>query len=76
MNENKSDIKSSLFYYLPSVSDRKEVINQHKNNVSLFPVNVTLELIESFSSEGVLFKPDVKCCMVCLTTLLNLAIKI
>ena len=58
MNENKSDIKSSLFYYLPSVSDRKEVINQHKNNVSLFPVNVTLELIESFSSEGVLFKPD------------------
>ena len=58
MNENKSDIKSSLFYYLPSVSDRKEVINQHKNNVSLFPVNVTLELIESFSSEGALFKPD------------------
>ena len=58
MNENKSDIKSLLFYYLPSVSDRKEAINQHKNNVSLFPVNVTLELIESFSSEGALFKPD------------------
>ena len=32
MNENKSDIKSSLFYYLPSVSDRKEAINQFKNN--------------------------------------------
>ena len=58
MNENKSDIKSSLFYYLPSVSDRKEAINQFKNNVSLSPVNVTLELIESFSSEGALFKPD------------------
>ena len=58
MNENKSDIKSSLFYYLPSVSDRKEAINQFKNNVSLSPVNVTLELIESFSSEGASFKPD------------------
>ena len=58
MNENKSDIKSSLFYFLPSVSDRKEGINQFKNNVSLSPVNVTLELIESFSSEGALFKPD------------------
>ena len=58
MNENKSEIKSSLFYFLPSVSDRKEGINQFKNNVSLFPVNVTLELIESFSSEGALFKPD------------------
>ena len=58
INENKSDIKSSLFYYLPSVSDRKEAINQFKNNVSLSPVNVTLELIESFSSEGALFKPD------------------
>ena len=58
MNENKSDIKSLLFYYLPSVSDRKEAISQFKNNVSLSPVNVTLELIESFSSEGALFKPD------------------
>ena len=58
INENKSDIKSSLFYYLPSVSDRKEAINQFKNNVSLSPVNVTLELIESFSSEGALLKPD------------------
>ena len=27
MNENKNDIKSSLFYFLPSVSDRKEAIN-------------------------------------------------
>ena len=59
MNENKSDIRSSLFYFLPSVSDRKEAINQHKNNVSLFPFNVTnLEFIESFSSEGTLFRPD------------------
>ena len=58
INENKSDIKSLLFYFLPSVSDRKEAINQYKNNVSLSPVDVSLELIESFSSQGALFKPD------------------
>ena len=58
INENKSDIKSLLFYFLPSVSNRKEAINQHKNNVSLSPVDVSLELIESFSSQGALFKPD------------------
>ena len=58
MNENKSEIKSSLFYFLPSVSDRKEAINQHKNNVSLSPVDVTLEFIESFSTEGAFFRPD------------------
>ena len=89
-NENKSDSKSVLFYYLPSVSDRKEAINQFKNNVSLSPVNVTLELIESFSSEGASFKPDLLNSSreeerkpqtemlygVCLNILLNLAIKI
>ena len=58
INENKTDNKSLLFYFLPSVSDRKEAINQHKNNVSLSPVDVSLELIGSFSSQGALFKPD------------------
>ena len=58
INENKSDIKSLLFYFLPSVSDRKEAINQHKKIVSISPVDVSLELIESFSSQGALFKPD------------------
>ena len=48
---------SSLFYFLPSLSDRKEEINQHLNNVSLFPVDVTVDFIEKFS-ENVSFKPD------------------
>ena len=53
------DETSSLFYFLPSVSDRKEEINQHKNNVSLFPVDITVDFIESFSAgEKVSFKPD------------------
>ena len=55
---NDRDESSSLFYFLPSVSDRKEEINQHKNNVSLFPVDITVDFIESFSSEKVSFRPD------------------
>ena len=58
INEGRSEIKSSLFYFLPSVSDRKEVINQHKNNVALSPVDITLDFIESFSLESASFRPD------------------
>ena len=56
MNSDR-DESSSLFYFLPSLSDRKEEINQHLNNVSLSPVDVTVDLIERFS-ENVSFKPD------------------
>ena len=59
INGDRSESSSSsLFYFLPSTSDRKEEINQHKNNVSLFPVDITLDFIESFSVEKVSFKPD------------------
>ena len=58
MNKDQSEDSSSLFYFLPSISDRKEEINQHKNNVSLSPIDVTVDLIESFSVEKVSFKPD------------------
>ena len=57
MNGDRSE-SSSLFYFLPSVSDRKEEINQHKNNVSLSPIDITTDFIESFSVEKVSFKPD------------------
>ena len=58
LNKDQSEDSSSLFYFLPSTSDRKEEINQHKNNVSLSPIDVTVDLIESFSVEKVSFKPD------------------
>ena len=58
LNESRGESSSSLFYFLPSVSDRKEEINQHKNNVSLFPIDITQDFIESFSVEKVSFKPD------------------
>ena len=54
----KTESSSSLFYFLPSISDRKEEINQYKNSVSLHPVDITLDLIESFSVEKTRFKPD------------------
>ena len=58
MNESKSETRSLLFYFPPSVSDRKEAINQHKNNVSLSPIDITSEFIESFSLESASFRPD------------------
>ena len=58
MNESKSESSSSLFYFLTSVSDRKGEINQHKNNVSLSPIDITSDFIESFSLENVSFEPD------------------
>ena len=60
MSDDGNDRKtsSSLFYFLPSVSDRKEEINQHKNNVSLSPIDITIDFIESFSQEKVSFRPD------------------
>ena len=51
------DESSTLFYFLPSLSDRKEEINQYLNNVSLTPVDLTVDFIEQFS-ENVAFKPD------------------
>ena len=58
MNRDRSESSSSLFYFLPSISDRKEEINQHKSNVSLYPIDITVDFIESFSVEKVSFKPD------------------
>ena len=51
VNEKRNEDYSKMFYYLPSISDRKEEINQYKSNVSLVPTDVTLEFINSFSSE-------------------------
>ena len=49
---------STLFYCLPSITDRKGEINQHGNNVNFSPVDCSLTFIESFSAKkGVSFKP-------------------
>ena len=52
-NENSS----SLFFFLPSKTDRKEGINQWKNNPSLTPIDFKIDFIESFSSKKEKFRP-------------------
>ena len=59
INEKRDENSSSLFYYLPSITDRKETINQWKNNPSLVPIDLTIDFIESFSqNQQDKFKPD------------------
>ena len=52
MNERreKEDF-STLFYYLPSITDRKDDINQHRNNVNLSPVDCSISFVESFTKQ-------------------------
>ena len=50
MNESReTEDFSTLFYYLPSITDRKEDINQHRNKVNISPVDCSISFIESFS---------------------------
>ena len=58
MNEKRNEDSSSLFFFLPSISDRKETINQWKNNPLLTPIDFTIDFIESFSSQNEKFQPD------------------
>ena len=40
---------STLFYFLPSITDRKEKINQFKNNVQLYPLTVPYDEFTEFN---------------------------
>ena len=58
MNERRDkEDHSTLFYYLPSITDRKESINKWRDNVNLVPVDFSIEFIESFSPKKVTFEP-------------------
>ena len=49
----------TLFCYLSSITNRKEDINQHHNNVNLYPLDCSLQFIEIFSArKGAEFKPQ------------------
>ena len=52
MNERreKEDF-STLFYYLPSITDIKDDINQYRNNVNLSPVDCSISFVESFTKK-------------------------
>ena len=48
---------SSLFFFLPSIAERKESINQWLGHVNLVPIDLTIDFIESYSSKKQKFKP-------------------
>ena len=49
----------SLFYFLPSITDQKEKINQYKENVNLNLIDCRLDYLNSFSPDKeVGFRPD------------------
>ena len=54
--ENKAKT-SDLFFYLPSITDRKEQINRYKDQVALIPMSSTIANFELFAPEGYSFSP-------------------
>ena len=59
INEKReNEDSSSLFFYLLTITDRKEEINQWKNNPSLTPIDFSISFIESFSTQKVKFQPN------------------
>ena len=57
LNERDRNKFSKIFFYLPSITDRKEKINQYRDQVSLTPVDYKLERFADFSPEGYSFNP-------------------
>ena len=58
MNERQEkEDSSTLFYFLPSITDLKESINQWRENVNLNPVDFTMKFIESFCSKKAKVEP-------------------
>ena len=58
INEKREiEDSSSLFFYLPSITDTKEEINQWKNNPSLTPIDFTISFIENVSTKKQKFQP-------------------
>ena len=58
MNERQHNEESSgVLFYLPSTTDRKETINQYRDNVNFNLVDCILEFLISFSPDKIDFKP-------------------
>ena len=58
MNERQHNGESSgLFFYLPSITDQKEIMNQYRDNVNLNPIDCSLGFLSSFSPDKVDFNP-------------------
>ena len=58
LNERHEKVDhSTLCYFLPSITDRTETINQWRDNVNLTPIDFSVEFIESFSKKKTKFAP-------------------
>ena len=58
MNERREkEDHSTLCYFTPPITGRKEKINQWRDNVNLMPINFSIEFIESFSKKKSKFAP-------------------
>ena len=49
--------RSTLLFFLPSITDRKEKINQWREHVNLTPIDFSIEFIGSFSKKKAKFNP-------------------
>ena len=57
LSTDKGDY-STMFYFLPSITDRKEKINQFKSNVQLYPLNVQYDEFSEYNKERKAFFPQ------------------
>ena len=58
MNERQHNEESSgLFFYVSSITDHKQRINQYRKNVNLNRIDCNLELMSSFLPDKVDFQP-------------------
>ena len=48
---------SDVFFYLLSITDRKESIDRYKDQVSLIPVSCNIQVLGKFAPEGYEFNP-------------------
>ena len=60
LNERRHNKESStLFYFLPLITNQKVKINQHRDNVNLNPIDCSLGYLNSFCPDKeVSFRPD------------------
>ena len=47
---------SKIYFFLPAITDRSEEINLYLNNVSIFPIDVSQEQLDTWS--GTKFHPS------------------
>ena len=58
LNEGQVQDFSTLFFFLPSTTDRKEKINKFMTNVSLHHIDVRYEDFQKYSRNRIAFKPQ------------------